>query len=55
MTEEDRKRELADDIFRQCKNLQIRYCDCVSIAQNLIELGWEKKGEDNGSTLRKVD
>lgn len=51
MPEEHMREELTEDIFNQCKDLQIRYCDCAAIAKKLIELGWEKKGDDNGSTL----
>lgn len=45
MSEEERKKELTDDIFNQCKDFQIRYCDCAEIAKKLIELGY-KKSED---------
>lgn len=41
MSEEDRRKELADDIFSQCKDLQIRYCDCAEIAGKLIELNYD--------------
>lgn len=46
MSEEHMREELTEDIFKQCKDLQIRYCDCAAIAKKLIELGWEKKLND---------
>lgn len=52
MSEEDNKKELAEDIFKQCKDLQIRYCDCAAIAKKLIELGWEKKF--NGESRKEI-
>lgn len=46
--------ELAAVIYSEC-GVSIRYCDSQAIAKKLIELGWEKKGEENGITLRKMD
>ncbi len=50
MSEEVKVAELTEIIYSDC-GVEIRYCDCQTIATKLIELGWEKKGEDNGSTL----
>lgn len=52
MSSEELKKQLTEDIFNQCKDLQIRYCDCATIAKKLIELGWEKKF--NGESRKKI-
>ena len=46
MSEERMREELTEDIFSLSKEYQFRYCDCISIAQELIKLGWEKKLND---------
>lgn len=40
MSEAHMREELTEDIFNQCKDLQIRYCDCAEIAEKLIELNY---------------
>lgn len=46
MSEQTMCEQLTKDIFNECRDLNIRYCDCVMIAKKLIELGWEKKGDN---------
>lgn len=56
MSVEEMQEELTNDIFSQCKDLPLRYCDCVAIANKLINLGWEKKlnGESQKEILENV-
>lgn len=39
--QKEQEQLLAEDIYSEC-GVEIRYCDCQTIAQELIKLGWKK-------------